>query len=106
MLYNLTADVKHKEGLQSRFFFTTNGTALSNATAGRIKTRHGHMTCVTHLAFLRRDVRDIFTPIHFELRYELGEHNVVRGNSRSFPPLRPVLKRGGEYSNLLTNKVG
>ncbi|CAB1328077.1 unnamed protein product, partial [Coregonus sp. 'balchen'] len=105
MLYNLTADVKHKEGLQSRFFFTTNGTALSNATAGRIKTRHGHMTCVTHLAFLRRDVRDIFTPIHFELRYELGEHNVVRGNSRSFPPLRPVLKRGGEYSNLLTNKT-
>uniref|UniRef100_A0A4W5P7Z8 Uncharacterized protein n=1 Tax=Hucho hucho TaxID=62062 RepID=A0A4W5P7Z8_9TELE len=105
MLYNLTADVKHKEGLQSRFFFTTNGTALSNATAGSINTRHGHMTCVTHLAFLRRDVRDIFTPIHFELQYEVGEHNVVRGNSKSFPPLIPMLQRGGEYRNLLTNKT-
>uniref|UniRef100_A0A8C7MKR4 Integrin alpha-4 n=1 Tax=Oncorhynchus kisutch TaxID=8019 RepID=A0A8C7MKR4_ONCKI len=105
ILYNLTADVKHIEGLQSRFFFNTNGTELSNATAGSIKTRHGHMTCVTHLAFLRRDIRDIFTPIHFELQYELGEHNVVRGNSKSFPPLRPMLQRGEEYSNLLTNKT-
>nr|XP_046175495.1 integrin alpha-4-like isoform X5 [Oncorhynchus gorbuscha] len=104
ILYNLTADVKHIEGLQSRFFFNTNGTELSNATAGSIKTRHGHMTCVTHLALLRRDIRDIFTPIHFELQYELGEHNVVRGNSKSFPPLRPMLQRGEEYSNLLTNK--
>uniref|UniRef100_A0A674D2H8 Integrin alpha-4-like n=1 Tax=Salmo trutta TaxID=8032 RepID=A0A674D2H8_SALTR len=95
ILYNLTADVKHIEGLQSRFFFTTNGTALSNATAGSIKTRHGNMTCVTHLAFLRRDIRDIFTPIHFELQYELGKHNVVRGNSESFPSLRPMLQRGG-----------
>ncbi|XP_029596404.1 integrin alpha-4 isoform X1 [Salmo trutta] len=105
ILYNLTADVKHIEGLQSRFFFTTNGTALSNATAGSIKTRHGNMTCVTHLAFLRRDIRDIFTPIHFELQYELGKHNVVRGNSESFPSLRPMLQRGGKYSNLLTNKT-
>uniref|UniRef100_A0A8C8G087 Integrin alpha-2 domain-containing protein n=1 Tax=Oncorhynchus tshawytscha TaxID=74940 RepID=A0A8C8G087_ONCTS len=105
ILYNLTADVKHIEGLQSRFFFNTNGTELSNATAGSIKTRHGHMTCVTHLAFLRRDIRDIFTPIHFELQYELGEHNVVRDNSKSFPPLRPMLQRGEEYSNLLTNKT-
>uniref|UniRef100_A0A8C7QDX5 Integrin alpha-2 domain-containing protein n=1 Tax=Oncorhynchus mykiss TaxID=8022 RepID=A0A8C7QDX5_ONCMY len=105
ILYNLTADVKHIEGLQSRFFFNTNGTELSNATAGSIKTRHGHMTCVTHLAFLRRDIRDIFTPIHFELQYELGEHNVVRGNYKSFPPLRPMLQRGEESSNLLTNKT-
>lgn len=54
----------------------------------------------------QRDIRDIFTPIHFELQYELGKHNVVRGNSESFPSLRPMLQRGGKYSNLLTNKVG
>ncbi|XP_010863612.2 integrin alpha-4 isoform X2 [Esox lucius] len=105
MLYNLTADVKHKEGLQSRFYFITNGTAQLNSTAGRIKTKHGQMNCVNHQAFLKRDIRDIFTPIHFELQYELGEHTVSSDNSRSFPFLRPVLQRSEKHNNLLINKT-
>ncbi|KAJ8004344.1 hypothetical protein DPEC_G00158200 [Dallia pectoralis] len=105
MLYNLTADVKHRDGLRSRFYFITNGTALSNSTAGRIKTKHGQMNCVTQQVFLRRDLRDIFTPIHFELQYELGEHTVSSDNSRSFPLLRPVLQRAEKHSNMLSNKT-
>ncbi|KAG7466833.1 hypothetical protein MATL_G00146510 [Megalops atlanticus] len=103
MLYNLTVDVKRKEGFPPRFYFTGNGT--SNTTAGRIKAKHEHLTCVNHQAYMRKDVRDIFTPIHFEATYELGEHNVIKTGSKSFPALKPILQQREGQSNLVTNKT-
>lgn len=99
--YNITADVRHKTS--PRFYFHGNGT--SNVTVGRVKARHGELGCSKHQAFMRKDVRDIFTPIHFEVQYELGEHSVVRGGSRSFTPLRPILQQREGHSNLVSNQT-
>ncbi|KAG9349466.1 hypothetical protein JZ751_027911 [Albula glossodonta] len=112
LLYNLTVDVQRKEGFPPRFYFTGNGT--SNTTAGKIKVKHDQLTCVNHQAYMRpvllfralnrsqdcihRDVRDIFTPIYFEAKYELAEHNVIKTG--------PVLQQREGQSNLVANKVG
>ncbi|XP_066515112.1 integrin alpha-4 [Hoplias malabaricus] len=101
--YNLTADVKHKETFPARFYFPGNGT--SNITAGRVKAKHDVLTCSTHQAFMRKDVRDIFTPIHFEVQYELGEHSVVSRSTRSFASLKPILQQREGYTNLISNQT-
>ncbi|XP_051564254.1 integrin alpha-4-like [Myxocyprinus asiaticus] len=101
--YNLTADIHHKEAFPSRFYFLGNGT--SNATAGRVKAMHEQLTCATHQAFMKRDVRDIFTPIHFEVKYELGKHSVIQDVSRDFPSLKPILQQKDERDNIMKNKT-
>uniref|UniRef100_A0AAY4EWU4 Uncharacterized protein n=1 Tax=Denticeps clupeoides TaxID=299321 RepID=A0AAY4EWU4_9TELE len=103
MRYNLTADAHHKEAFPLRFYFHGNGT--SNITVGRVKTKHNELTCETHQAFMRKDVRDIFTPIYFEVTYELGEHSTARSSSRTLPALKPILQQRGENSNVVTNKT-
>ncbi|KAL2081293.1 hypothetical protein ACEWY4_023146 [Coilia grayii] len=103
MRYNLTADVHHKAGFPSRFYFHGNGT--SNVTSGQVWAKAGELICETHQAFLRKDIRDIFTAIHFEVRYELGEHSTTRAASRGFPPLKPMLQQRGEHNNLVTEKT-
>ncbi|KAJ8403398.1 hypothetical protein AAFF_G00351700 [Aldrovandia affinis] len=103
LLYNLTVDVQRKEGFPPRFYFTENGT--SNTTAGKIKVKHDQLACVNHQAFMRKDVRDIFTPIYFEATYELGDHNVIRAGSKSFPALKPILQQREDHSNLVANKT-
>ncbi|XP_061082226.1 integrin alpha-4-like [Conger conger] len=101
LLYNLTVDVRRKEGFPPRFSFTGNGT--SNTTTGRIKAKHEQLTCAAHQVYMRKDVRDIFTPIYFEATYELGEHNVIR--SKNFPPLKPILQQREGRSNTVLNKT-
>ncbi|XP_031442160.1 integrin alpha-4 [Clupea harengus] len=101
--YNLTADVHHKEGFPSRFYFHGNGT--SNITTGQVWAKTGALVCETHQAFMRKDIRDIFTAIHFEVRYELGEHSTARAGSRNFPPLKPMLQQTGEHNNLVIEKT-
>lgn len=101
--YNLTADVHHKEGFPSRFYFSGNGT--SNVTAGRVKAKHEQLTCVFHQAFMKKDVRDIFTPIHFEVKYELGEHRVVQRDLGDLPALKPILQQKDELDNVIKNKT-
>uniref|UniRef100_A0A8C9W653 Integrin subunit alpha 4 n=1 Tax=Scleropages formosus TaxID=113540 RepID=A0A8C9W653_SCLFO len=103
MLYNLTADVRRREGFPSRFYFTGNGS--SNIVMGKISALHNQVKCIDHQAFMKRDVRDIFTPIHFELTYELGKHNVIKTSVKSLPSLKPILQQTGDHSNLVTNKV-
>ncbi|KAL4656686.1 integrin alpha-4 isoform X2 [Arapaima gigas] len=103
MLYNLTADVGRREGFPSRIYFPENGT--SNTIIRNISALHNNVKCVDHQAFVRRDVRDIFTPIRFELTYELGKHNVIRPSLKSLHPLKPVLQQKGDHKNLVTNKT-
>ncbi|XP_018584475.1 integrin alpha-4 isoform X2 [Scleropages formosus] len=103
MLYNLTADVRRREGFPSRFYFTGNGS--SNIVMGKISALHNQVKCIDHQAFMKRDVRDIFTPIHFELTYELGKHNVIKTSVKSLPSLKPILQQTGDHSNLVTNKT-
>ncbi|XP_067300539.1 integrin alpha-4 [Pseudorasbora parva] len=101
--YNLTADIHHKEGFPSRFYFSGNGT--SNVTAGRVKAKHEQLTCNTHQAFMKKDVRDIFTPIHFEVKYELAEHRVAQKDSSGMPSLKPILQQKDQQANVVKNKT-
>ncbi|MGH0121533.1 UNVERIFIED_CONTAM: hypothetical protein FKN15_073147 [Acipenser sinensis] len=102
-LYNLTADVHRKAGFPSRFYFIGNGT--SNCTSGKVEASHNRVDCVTHQAFMRKEIRDIFTPIQFEAAYQLGEHVVKRDAPSLFPPLRPILQQREEEENHVRSKT-
>ncbi|XP_053352123.1 integrin alpha-4 [Clarias gariepinus] len=101
--YNLSADVKHKEGFPFRFYFHSNGT--SNVTAGRVRAKHGETTCNKHSAYMRKDVRDIFTPLYFDVRYDLGEHSVEGRASSSLTPLKAVLQQRDGQTNRVMNQT-
>uniref|UniRef100_A0A8C4S7I4 Integrin subunit alpha 4 n=1 Tax=Erpetoichthys calabaricus TaxID=27687 RepID=A0A8C4S7I4_ERPCA len=103
LLYNVTSDVLRKKDLPFRFYFLGNGT--SNSTAGSIHVQHNRLTCVTHQAFMRKEVRDIFSPIHFEVTYQLGEHIVKSQNARHFPPLMPILQQQEGQDHRLMNQI-
>ncbi|XP_059356508.1 integrin alpha-4-like [Carassius carassius] len=101
--YNITADVHHKDGFPSRFYFI--GNATSNVTSGKVKAKHQQLTCATHQAFMKKDIRDIFSPIHFEVKYELGEHHVLQKDSGDLHSLKPILQQKDEQSNVVKNNT-
>ncbi|XP_030613668.1 integrin alpha-4 [Archocentrus centrarchus] len=101
--YNLISDLLHKSSFPHRFYFHGNGS--SNSTRGHVRARQGHLTCATHVAYQRKDVRDIFTPVQFELSYSLREKNSQRASSRSFPPLKPILQQSTGHRNTITNQT-
>ncbi|XP_056610488.1 integrin alpha-4 isoform X1 [Triplophysa dalaica] len=100
--YNLTADVHHKEAFPSRFYFQ--GNITSNFLSGRVKVKHEKLTCTFHQAFMKKDVRDIFTPIHFQVKYDLGGHSVLQQDPGVLPPLKPILQQK-EMSNVVKNQT-
>ncbi|KAG7246285.1 hypothetical protein CRUP_017873, partial [Coryphaenoides rupestris] len=51
-----------------------------------------------------RDTRDVFTKVLFQLSYALNESSLHRGNSRSYPPLKPLLQRS-LYGNSITSQT-
>ncbi|XP_042311278.1 integrin alpha-4 [Sceloporus undulatus] len=95
LLYNLILDGHRRPDTAARFYFASNGT--SEMTSGSIKIYNSkNVTCTTHQAFMRRDVRDILAPIHVKATYRLGEH-VLKGKSTDeLPPLQPVLQQRKE----------
>ncbi|XP_036965569.1 integrin alpha-4 [Acanthopagrus latus] len=101
--YNLTADLLHKPSFPHRFYFHGNGS--SNSTRGRVRTRHGQLACTTHVAYQRKDVRDIFTPVKFEVSYSHRETHTQRGSSKNFPPLKPILQQSAGHQNTITNQT-
>uniref|UniRef100_A0A3Q0SRR6 Integrin alpha 4 n=1 Tax=Amphilophus citrinellus TaxID=61819 RepID=A0A3Q0SRR6_AMPCI len=101
--YNLISDLLHKSSFPHRFYFHGNGS--SNSTRGHVRARQGHLTCATHVAYQRKDVRDIFTPVQFEVSYSLREKNSQRASSRSFPPLKPILQQSIGHRNTITNQT-
>uniref|UniRef100_A0A8C3M2P8 Integrin subunit alpha 4 n=1 Tax=Chrysolophus pictus TaxID=9089 RepID=A0A8C3M2P8_CHRPC len=94
MFYNLSVDVKRKVDTQARFYFSANGT--SDTTSGRIKIYRKKIVCKGHPAFMRKDVRDILTPVHVEASYHLGQHILQKRDTQEFSPLQPVLQRRKE----------
>ncbi|NWV76406.1 ITA4 protein, partial [Dasyornis broadbenti] len=94
LLYNLSVDVNRKEDTQARFYFSSNGTY--DTISGKVKIYNDITACKDHQAFLRKDVRDILTPVHVEASYHLGHHILQKRNAQEFPPLQPVLQRRKE----------
>ncbi|XP_029936371.1 integrin alpha-4 [Myripristis murdjan] len=101
--YNLTSDLLHKPFFPHRFYFHGNGT--SNRTRGRVRAQRDQLTCKTHLAFMRKEVRDIFTPVQFEVSYALRNLNTHKPSSGAFPPLKPILQQTAEHRNIITNQT-
>lgn len=54
---------------------------------------------------LQKDVRDIFTPLYFDVRYDLGEHSVEGRASSSLTPLKAVLQQRDGQTNRVMNQV-
>ncbi|CAL8339449.1 unnamed protein product, partial [Boreogadus saida] len=96
--YSLVADLLHKHILPNRFYF--HGNRTSNQTTGHVRARHNQLTCTNHLAYQRRDTRDVFTKVLFQVSYALSESSLYRGNSRNYPPLKPLLQH-----NLHVNSI-
>uniref|UniRef100_A0A8C9RLF5 Integrin alpha 4 n=1 Tax=Scleropages formosus TaxID=113540 RepID=A0A8C9RLF5_SCLFO len=103
ILYNLTADVKRKDGLSSRFYFPGNGNL--GVAVGRVGFHRGKHTCMHFLFSMQTDTRDIFTPVHFELRYAPGVHTPLHGGPTKLPLLAPLLQQSGWQSNTVGNKT-
>ncbi|CAJ1079805.1 integrin alpha-4 [Xyrichtys novacula] len=101
--YNLTSDLLHKPSFPHRFYFHGNGS--SNSTRGRVRARQGQVTCATHVAYQRKDVRDIFTPVQFKVSYSHREASSHRSSSRTFPPLKPILQQSAGHKNTITNQT-
>ncbi|XP_041920787.1 integrin alpha-9 [Alosa sapidissima] len=92
LLYNLTADVdKRQKGQPSRVYFTHNReqtTILSQALSLDVNQQD----CHHYTAHVRKEVRDVFAPIAFEVAYSLGKHVLEGGQDRDLPALDPVLR--------------
>ncbi|XP_034549699.1 integrin alpha-4 [Notolabrus celidotus] len=101
--YNLTSDLLHKPSFPHRFFFHGNGS--SNSTRGRVRVRHGQITCSTHVVYQRKDVKDIFTPIQFEVSYSHTDTSSHRSPTRNFPHLKPLLQQSAGHQNTITNQT-
>ncbi|XP_028604052.2 integrin alpha-4 [Podarcis muralis] len=95
LLYNLSLDVSRRPDTAARFYFSYNGT--SETTSGSLSIYNSNnVTCTTHQAFMRKNVRDILTPIHVEATYHLGENVLKNQSSDELPPLQPVLQQRTE----------
>ncbi|XP_027445374.1 integrin alpha-4 isoform X1 [Zalophus californianus] len=94
LFYNMSLDVNRKIDSPSRFYFSSNGT--SDVITGSIKVSSRGANCRTHQAFLRKDVRDILTPIQIEAAYHLGHHVISKRSTEEFPPLQPILQQKKE----------
>ncbi|KAI6056607.1 integrin alpha-4 [Marmota monax] len=94
LFYNMSLDVNRKAETPSRFYFSANGT--SDVITGSIQVSSKRANCRTHQAFMRKDVRDILTPIQIQAAYHLGHHVISKRSMEEFPPLQPILQQKKE----------
>ncbi|KAM9305706.1 integrin alpha-4 [Gastrophryne carolinensis] len=103
MHYNISSDVKRRSGTPARLYFSSNGTG--DVLSGSIELYPKAESCKTHPTFMKRDIRDILTPIHMESRYHLGKHIVQKRSADEFKPLQPILQRKEGEENVLRKEV-
>uniref|UniRef100_A0A3Q3AZJ9 Integrin, alpha 9 n=1 Tax=Kryptolebias marmoratus TaxID=37003 RepID=A0A3Q3AZJ9_KRYMA len=92
LLYNLTADVdKRQKSQPSRIYFTQAGAQISQLSQ-QLGLDINRETCQRYTAYVKKDVKDVFTAITFEVAYSLGKHVVTGHQERDLPALTPVLR--------------
>ncbi|XP_019725906.1 integrin alpha-9 [Hippocampus comes] len=92
LLYNLTADVdKRQKSLPSRVYFIQSGSQISQKSE-QLKLDINKDECQRYTAYVKKDVKDVFTPITFEVAYSLGKHVVGGHQEGDLPALTPVLR--------------
>ncbi|KAM6178779.1 integrin alpha-4 [Rhynchocyon petersi] len=102
LFYNMSLDVNRKAESPLRFYFSSNGT--SDTITGSMQVSRREANCRTHQAFMRKDVRDILTPIQVEAAYRLGHHVISKRSAEEFPPLQPILQQNKE-KDMITKKI-
>uniref|UniRef100_A0A8C8B495 Integrin subunit alpha 9 n=1 Tax=Otus sunia TaxID=257818 RepID=A0A8C8B495_9STRI len=91
--YNLTADVAKKEkSQQPRVYFVTSG-ETAGQIAEKLQLSYMQEKCDHYLAYVKKRVKDVISPIVFEAAYSLGEHAIERGKeNKELPALKPILR--------------
>uniref|UniRef100_A0A8D0CNV0 Integrin, alpha 9 n=1 Tax=Sander lucioperca TaxID=283035 RepID=A0A8D0CNV0_SANLU len=92
LLYNLTADVdKRQKSQPSRVYFTQSGSQISQMSQ-QLSLDINREQCQRYTAYVKKDVKDVFTAITFEVAYSLGKHVLTGHQERDLPALTPVLR--------------
>uniref|UniRef100_A0A672JHF1 Uncharacterized protein n=1 Tax=Salarias fasciatus TaxID=181472 RepID=A0A672JHF1_SALFA len=94
LLYNLTADVDKRQKSQlSRVYFTQSGSQISQMNQ-QLSLHINREECQRYTAYVkvRKDVKDVFTAITFEVSYSLGKHVLQGHQDQDLPALSPVLR--------------
>uniref|UniRef100_A0AAX7V617 Integrin alpha-2 domain-containing protein n=1 Tax=Astatotilapia calliptera TaxID=8154 RepID=A0AAX7V617_ASTCA len=101
-LYNLTADVeKRLKGQPSRVYFAQSGSQISQMSH-QLSLDINREECQRYTAYVKKDVKDVFTAITFEVAYSLGTHVLTGPQERDLPALTPVLE--GDSVSATPNK--
>uniref|UniRef100_A0A667XJ69 Integrin, alpha 9 n=1 Tax=Myripristis murdjan TaxID=586833 RepID=A0A667XJ69_9TELE len=92
LLYNLTADAdKRQKSQPSRVYFSQNGAQVS-LLSQQLSLDINREQCQRYTAYVKKDVKEVFTPITFEVAYSLGKHVLSGHQERDLPALSPVLR--------------
>ncbi|KAK7902184.1 hypothetical protein WMY93_018953 [Mugilogobius chulae] len=92
LLYNLTADAdKRQKSHPSRVYFFQSGSQVSQLSQ-QLSLDINREQCQRYTAYVKKDVKDVFTAISFEVAYSLGRHVVSGHQDRDLPALTPVLR--------------
>uniref|UniRef100_A0AAQ5XZF6 Integrin alpha-2 domain-containing protein n=1 Tax=Amphiprion ocellaris TaxID=80972 RepID=A0AAQ5XZF6_AMPOC len=92
LLYNLTADVdKRQKSQPSRIYFAQGGSQVSQMSQ-QLSLDISREQCQRFTAYVKKDVKDVFTAITFEVAYSLGRHILTGHQDRDLPALTPVLR--------------
>ncbi|XP_051654664.1 integrin alpha-9 isoform X3 [Manacus candei] len=91
--YNLTADVAKKEkSHQPRVYFVTSGETAGQITE-KLQLSYMQEKCEHYLAYVKKRVEDVISPIVFEAAYSLWEHVIEGGKEdKELPALKPILR--------------
>lgn len=92
LLYNLTADAEKRQKIQSsRVYFSHAGSQVSSLSH-QLRLEINKQECQRYTAYVKKDVKDVFTAISFEVAYSLGQHVLDGQPERDLPSLTPVLR--------------
>ncbi|XP_069776413.1 integrin alpha-9 isoform X3 [Narcine bancroftii] len=91
LAYNLTADaVKKEKGLQARVYIQAHEPV--NQVMENIKLSSKRESCKHYFVIVKREVKDVITPIVFEVSYSLGKHVIGDKSLNELPALKPILR--------------
>ncbi|XP_060678907.1 integrin alpha-9 [Hemiscyllium ocellatum] len=91
LIYNLTADaLKKQKGLQARVYIYAS--EPMSQVMEKIELSSRKESCKRYFVIVKREVKDVITPIVFEVTYNLGKHIIAGKSERELPALKPILR--------------
>uniref|UniRef100_A0A3P8VVM2 Integrin, alpha 9 n=1 Tax=Cynoglossus semilaevis TaxID=244447 RepID=A0A3P8VVM2_CYNSE len=92
LLYNLTADAdKRQKSQPGRVYFMNGGSQISQMSQ-QLSLDIDREECQLYTVYVKKDVKDVFAAITFEVTYSLGKHVVDGHQENGLPSLTPVLR--------------